>query len=47
MVRAIDLGFTTYGLSEHAPRYRSEDLFPEEVRRLHHPGSPVLKVNVE
>lgn len=28
--RAIDAGFTTYGLSEHAPRYRAEDLFPDE-----------------
>jgi HisJ family histidinol phosphate phosphatase len=28
---AIRQGFTTYGLSEHAPRYRLEDLFPEEV----------------
>jgi histidinol-phosphatase (PHP family) len=27
---AIDAGFTTYGLSEHAPRYRAEDLFPDE-----------------
>lgn len=25
-------GFTTFGLSEHCPRYREVDLFPEEVR---------------
>lgn len=29
---AIRQGFTTFGLSEHAPRYREQDLFPEEVR---------------
>lgn len=28
--RAIAAGFTHYGLSEHCPRYRSEDLFPGE-----------------
>src|SRR5438105_7706030 len=28
--RAIATGFTHYGLSEHCPRYRSEDLFPGE-----------------
>lgn len=28
--RVIAAGFTHYGLSEHAPRYRAEDLFPGE-----------------
>jgi histidinol-phosphatase (PHP family) len=28
--RAIEAGFTHYGLSEHCPRYRPEDLFPGE-----------------
>lgn len=28
--RAITAGFTHYGLSEHCPRYRAEDLFPGE-----------------
>jgi histidinol-phosphatase (PHP family) len=28
--RAIEAGFTHYGLSEHCPRYRDEDLFPDE-----------------
>ena len=28
--RAVELGFTHYGLSEHAPRFRAEDLFPGE-----------------
>jgi histidinol-phosphatase (PHP family) len=28
---AIRAGFSTYGLSEHAPRYRPEDLFPDET----------------
>ncbi len=27
---AIDAGFTHYGLSEHCPRYRAVDLFPDE-----------------
>jgi len=27
---AIRAGFSIYGLSEHAPRYRAEDLFPDE-----------------
>ena len=27
---AIDRGFTTYGLSEHAPRYELQHLYPEE-----------------
>lgn len=28
---AIQQGFEVYGLTEHAPRYRVEDLYPEEV----------------
>jgi histidinol-phosphatase (PHP family) len=28
---AIRQGFTTFGLSEHVPRYRVCDLYPEEV----------------
>lgn len=28
--RAIEVGFTTYGLSEHCPRVRERDLYPEE-----------------
>lgn len=28
--RAIAAGFTHYGLSEHCPRYREQDLFPDE-----------------
>ncbi len=27
---AVDAGFTTYGLSEHAPRFKPEHLYPEE-----------------
>ncbi|KAI8904172.1 Polymerase/histidinol phosphatase-like protein, partial [Powellomyces hirtus] len=30
VLRAIELGFHTYGLSEHVPRSRSQDLYPEE-----------------
>eukprot|EP00730_Choanoeca_flexa_P013331 TRINITY_DN5205_c0_g1_i2.p1 TRINITY_DN5205_c0_g1~~TRINITY_DN5205_c0_g1_i2.p1 ORF type:complete len:294 (+),score=58.67 TRINITY_DN5205_c0_g1_i2:69-950(+) len=29
--QAIDLGFTHYGLSEHMPRHRQCDLYPEEL----------------
>lgn len=29
--RAIERGFTHYGLSEHCPRDRAEDLFPDEA----------------
>lgn len=29
---AIRQGFEVFGLSEHCPRWRVEDLFPEEVR---------------
>jgi histidinol-phosphatase (PHP family) len=29
--RAVELGFTHYGLSEHSPRYRNVDRFPDEV----------------
>lgn len=28
---AIAQGFTTFGLSEHVPRYKREHLYPEEV----------------
>jgi len=28
---AIRQGFELYGLTEHVPRYRLEDLYPEEV----------------
>ncbi|KAK8865851.1 hypothetical protein IAR55_000999 [Kwoniella newhampshirensis] len=31
IVEAIRQGFEVFGLSEHAPRYRLEDLFPEEA----------------
>ena len=30
---ALDRGFTTYGLSEHAPRWQREHLYPEEAAR--------------
>ena len=32
VLSAIKKGFLVYGLSEHMPRYRSQDLYPEEVR---------------
>jgi histidinol-phosphatase (PHP family) len=32
ILEAIKQGFETYGLSEHVPRYREQDLYPEEVR---------------
>ena len=30
--QAIELGFSHYGLSEHAPRFEASALFPEEKR---------------
>jgi len=33
---ALNQGFEIYGLTEHAPRYRARDLYPEEVMRPHH-----------
>jgi histidinol-phosphatase (PHP family) len=43
--RAIELGFSTFGLSEHAPRYRIEDLFPEEVRPAQRSGAWVKLIS--
>ncbi|KAI0640508.1 polymerase/histidinol phosphatase-like protein [Trametes meyenii] len=34
VLEAIRQGFDTYGLTEHVPRYRTEDLYPEEVKDL-------------
>ena len=34
VLSAITKGVLVYGLSEHMPRYRSQDLYPEEVRWL-------------
>lgn len=31
VLEAIRKGFSVYGLTEHVPRYRKEDLYPEEV----------------
>ena len=33
VAEAIRQGFRVFGLSEHVPRYRTSDLYPEEVRR--------------
>nr|XP_019014915.1 uncharacterized protein I206_01002 [Kwoniella pini CBS 10737]OCF53696.1 hypothetical protein I206_01002 [Kwoniella pini CBS 10737] len=41
---AIRQGFQVYGLSEHAPRYRVEDLFPEEADLQ---PSDLLKIYLE
>jgi histidinol-phosphatase (PHP family) len=30
---ALHQGFEIYGLTEHVPRYRTKDLYPEEVIR--------------
>ena len=35
--QAIARGFTHYGLSEHMPRTRMEDLYPEELQRRRTP----------
>ena len=34
VLEAIQQGFEIYGLSEHVPRYRAGDLYPEEVTSL-------------
>lgn len=31
VAQASKRGFKVFGLSEHAPRYREADMFPEEV----------------
>jgi len=31
VLEAVRQGFEVYGLTEHVPRYRDEDLYPEEV----------------
>ena len=39
---AIKQGFEVYGLTEHVPRYRTEDLYPEEVHIIVSPWFRVL-----
>ena len=41
VLRAIEVGFTHYGLSEHMPRYDPGDLYDEEkaVRRVFLPST--------
>jgi len=34
---AISKRFLVFGLTEHVPRYRKIDLYPEEVKQLGHP----------
>lgn len=34
VLEAIRQGFEMYGLTEHVPRYRVADLYPEEVRHI-------------
>ncbi|CAH3021889.1 unnamed protein product [Porites evermanni] len=33
VLRAIEVGFIHYGLSEHMPRYEPEDLYEEEIEK--------------
>lgn len=37
VLEAIRQNFKSYGLTEHVPRYRTIDLYPEEVRHLKFP----------
>ena len=48
VLRAIEVGFTHYGLSEHMPRYQPEDLYDEEieVKRSFLVTSTKLKINL-
>lgn len=39
---AISKGFSIFGLSEHVPRYRLQDRYPEEVRSNIVHGETVL-----
>lgn len=39
---AVSLGYKTMGLTEHMPRYKLEDLYPEEVSYLGCHCSPQL-----
>jgi HisJ family histidinol phosphate phosphatase len=39
VLEALRQGFEVYGLTEHVPRYRTEDLYPEEVKQ---PSSVLL-----
>ena len=32
VLEAVRQGFETFGMTEHVPRYRAVDLYPEEVR---------------
>lgn len=41
---AIRQGFTTFGLSEHVPRYRARDLYPEEVRAFRYSLETLLNL---
>lgn len=36
VLEAIRQGFHVYGLTEHVPRHRKEDYYPEEVLSLPH-----------
>ena len=48
VLRAIEVGFTHYGLSEHMPRYLPEDLYDEEieVKKSFLVTSTKLKINL-
>lgn len=39
VARAAELGFTHFHLSEHAPRSRDKDLYPEEIEAGMTPAS--------
>lgn len=36
VLEAVQKGFEVYGLTEHIPRYRTVDLYPEEVLPNYH-----------
>jgi histidinol phosphatase-like PHP family hydrolase len=44
VLEAIRQGFEVFGLSEHAPRYRIEDLFPEEVSPARRRSNPSVSM---
>jgi HisJ family histidinol phosphate phosphatase len=44
VLEAVRQGFEVYGLTEHVPRYRVQDFYPEEVAWQHY--SPLKRLPI-
>lgn len=44
VLEAIRQGFELYGLTEHVPRYRTQDLYPEEVMHKNSHYTPFINI---